>query len=93
MNEPRVKAVSNPYGGWEGHFTKCDGAGWHAVQENGETRLFDSEEKALLAAYDAQNRYHFGRGILRQGEKASAAKIEAGKLFMGNRRVVEVERR
>lgn len=35
----------------------------------------------------------FGRGIVRSGEKASAAKIAANKIFPGRGRVVEVERR
>ena len=95
MNEPRVrtKPVMN---GWEGHFRKLDKADWHPVEVNGIAQLYETEEKATIAAYEAMNRYHFGAGILREGEKATVANAEAAfaKIFPGHgRRPFVVERR
>lgn len=95
MNTAEVRAVA-VYNGFEGHFRKLDKAGWHAVQENGITQLFETEDKAKLAAFEAMNRHHFGAGILRDGEKASIVKAETefAKIFPGKgRRPVEVVRK
>ncbi|MCV0395456.1 MAG: hypothetical protein K5872_22170 [Rhizobiaceae bacterium] len=97
MNEPRARAhpVMN---GWEGQFRKLDRAGWHPVEVNGVAQLYDTPEQALIAAYEAMNAYLFGRGILRDGEKASAEKSRAEELFNKvwpgkGRKPVEVVRR
>jgi hypothetical protein len=97
MNEPRVRAVP-AFNGWEGHFRKLHRSGWHAVEVNGIAQLFPSEADAKVAAYEAMTRHHFGDGILRSGEKASAVRSRAeelfGKVWPGKgRKPVEVVRR
>jgi hypothetical protein len=97
MNTAEVRAVP-VMNGWEGHFRKLDKAGWHAVQVNGVVQLFETEDKAKIAAYEAMNHHHFGAGILRAGEKMSAKRTHAeelfGKVFPGKgRKPVEVVRR
>lgn len=95
MNEPRVRTVPE-MNGYRGEFRKLDKSGWHAVEVNGIAQLYESEEKAMIAAYEAMNRYHFGAGILREGEKATVANAEAAfaKIFPGHgRRPFVVERR
>lgn len=95
MNIAEVRAVPE-MNGFRGEFRKLDKAGWHAVQEHGVTQLFETEDKAKIAAYEAMNRHHFGAGILRDGDKASIAKAEAefARIFPGKgRRPVEVVRR
>lgn len=95
MNTAEVRAVA-VMNGWEGHFRKLDKAGWHPVQINGVVQLYETEDKAKIAAFEAMNRHHFGAGILRDGERASFARAEAefAKIFPGKgRRPVEVVRR
>lgn len=92
MNAAEVRAIPE-MNGFRGEFQKLDRAGWHAVQLNGVVQLFETEDQAQVAAYRAMIEHIFGRGIVRSGEKASAAKIAANKIFPGRGRVVEVERR
>jgi hypothetical protein len=95
MNDAQVRAVPN-MNGWEGHFRKVHKAGWHPVEINGIAQLYETEEKAKIAAYEALHRHIFGDGILGTGEKASIAKAEAefAKVFPGRgRKPFTVERR
>lgn len=95
MNEPRVRAIPE-MNGFRGEFRKLDRAGWHSVEANGIPQLFESEDKATIAAYEAMNAHHFGRGILRDGEKVSGARSTAENLFgaiFRRGRKIEVERR
>lgn len=95
MNEPRVRAVPE-MNGFRGEFRKLDRAGWHAVEVNGVAQLYESQDKAMLAAYEAMNAHHFGKGILAEGEKpvVAVAEAEFRRLFPGHgRRAVEVQRR
>lgn len=97
MNDAQVRAVP-VFNGWEGHFTKIDTSGWHKVEVNGIAQLYGSELEAKVAAYEAMMRHIFGKGIVRDGERASGAKSQAeamfSKIFPGKgRRPVEVVRR
>ncbi len=95
MNEPRVRAVS-VFNGWEGHFRKLHRAGWFPVEVNGVPQLFETEEKAKIAAYEAMHRHLFGDGILSEGERTSAARSKGEELFgaiFRRGRKIEVVRR
>ena len=95
MNEPRVRAISE-FGGFRGEFRKLDKAGWHAVRVNGVAQLFNNEETATIAAYEAMNAHHFGAGILREGDKATSERSKAERMFgciFSHGRKIEVKRR
>lgn len=97
MSDPQVRAVAVS-NGYEGHFRKVHLSGWHSVQVEGIAQLFETEDKAIIAAYEARERHLFGDGILRWGAKATAARSQAeelfGKVFIGKgRKPVVVERR
>ncbi len=95
MNEARVRAVP-VFNGWEGHFRKLHKADWFPVEVNGIAQLFETEEKAKIAAYEAMTRHHFGDGILSEGERTSAARSKAEELFgaiFRRGRKIEVVRR
>lgn len=94
-NEPRVRAIE-VMGGWEGRFRKLDKAGWHTVCVNDIAQIFETEDKAIIAAHEAMNRHHFGAGILRDGDIASPERTAAEKMFgaiFRKGRKIEVERR
>lgn len=80
MNSAEVRAIP-VFNGWEGHFKKIHRSEWNPVQVNGVVQLFESEEKAKNAAYEALMKHLFGDGIVRTGERASAARDQAEKLF------------
>jgi len=97
MNEPRVRAVPE-MNGFRAEFRKLDRAGWHAVEVNGIAQLYETADKAMIAAYEAMNAHHFGAGILRDGDVVSAARdaaeVQFKKYFPGKgRKPVEVVRR
>jgi len=83
------------YGGFEGQFKKLHRTAWYPVEINGVAQVFDTRDQAEVAAYRALMKHLFGDGILRDGEKASAAAAEAEfrKIFPGKGKVVEVVRR
>lgn len=95
MNTAEVRAVPE-MNGFRGEFRKINKAGWHQVEVNGIAQLFETPELAKIAAFEAMNRHHFGAGILRDGEKASAERSQAeasfGAIFKNGRKI-EVERR
>lgn len=96
MNEASVRAVPI-MNGWEAQFRKVHRAAFEPVCVNGIAQLYETEEKALLAAYEALHKHLFGDGIVRDGERVSIARQVAeerfSKVFPGRGRMVEVERR
>lgn len=97
MNDAEVRAVPES-NGFRGEFKKVHRTKWEPVCQNGQPLLFDTKDQAEVAAYRALMKHLFGDGIVRDGEKASAARSQAerqfGKVFPGKgRKPVEVVRR
>ncbi|WP_189524030.1 hypothetical protein, partial [Mesorhizobium sp. M3A.F.Ca.ET.175.01.1.1] len=61
---------------------------WQPVCESGHLLLFDTKDQAEVAVYRALMKHLFGDGIVRDGEKATAALSQAeekfGKLLRGH---------
>lgn len=96
MNDVNARAVQVE-GGFEGQLRKVHKAAWEAVQVNGVAQVYDTAEAAELAAWRALKAHLCGE-IVGSGQKVSAARTEAerlfGKLFPGKgRKPVVVERR
>ncbi|TPL40674.1 hypothetical protein [Mesorhizobium sp. B2-4-6] len=96
MNDAEVRAVPES-NGFRGEFKKVHRSDWETVCHNGQRLLFDTKDQAEVAAYRALMKHIFGDGIVRDGEKASAALTVAeekfGKLLRGGGKTVAVERR
>ncbi|RWH31637.1 hypothetical protein [Mesorhizobium sp.] len=97
MNDAEVRAIPES-NGFRGEFKKVHRTEWEPVCQNGEPLLFDTKDQAEVAAYRALMKHLFGDGIVRDGEKASAARSQAeeafGRVFPGKgRKPVVVERR
>lgn len=95
MNDAEVRAIPES-NGFRGEFKKVHRSEWNVVCLNGQPQLFDTKDQAEVAAYRALMKHLFGDGIVRDGEKASAARSQAETLFGGifrRGRKIEVERR
>ncbi|TIU02313.1 MAG: hypothetical protein E5W43_00790 [Mesorhizobium sp.] len=96
MNDAEVRAIPES-NGFRGEFKKVHRSEWNVVCLNGQPQLFDTKDQAEVAAYRALMKHLFGDGIVRDGEKASAALSQAeekfGKLLRGGGKTVAVERR
>lgn len=91
MNDVNARSVP-VMGGYEGQFRKVHRSEWEPVRRNGIAEIFETADAAEVAAWRAL-RGHICGDIVGSGDKAALARIEAGKLFPGKGRVVEVVRR
>jgi len=78
-------------GAWRALVRYCHKADYLQLMSGARPAAFASREKALIAAYQAQER-HLNGTIRGFGDKASTARADAEKLFRPGKKPVVVER-